>query len=71
MAAINKDFMNLKGLVSNLYNFMNMHVFSYDRNYFKYIEQYEDLSDFFKVTLILSENPHLRSESSKKMKDML
>jgi hypothetical protein len=50
---------------------MNLHVFSYDRSYFKYIEEYQELSQFFKITLILTENQYLRLESGKKMRDML
>lgn len=40
LSKMTKDFNNLKNLVSQLYNFMNLHVFSYDRSYFKFIEDY-------------------------------
>ena len=58
-------------MVEKLYQFMNGYIFRFDKTALSYVQSYPELKEFFTTTLVTTENLQLRSESGKKLREIL
>lgn len=68
---MDREFTSIRNLVEKLYAFMNAYVFRYDKLALRFVGDYPELDDFFMTTLLKTENQPLRTESGKKLREML